>query len=68
MERIFKLGKYNKKKYITSYVKESYHSYKQMDITGFNKDSCYEFKINIIYLLFQVAKSIQKNQGLYARS
>ena len=48
MERIFKLGKYNKKNYITSYVKESYHSYKQMDITGFNKDSCYEFKINII--------------------
>lgn len=68
MERLFKPGKYNKKNHLSSYVNESYCSYKQIDITGFNKDTCYAFKINIIYLLFQVAKSIQKNQGLYARS
>lgn len=40
MERIFKLGKYNEKNYLTSYVKESYRSYKQIDMTGFNKDTC----------------------------
>lgn len=50
------------------YVKEIYPTYKWIQITGFNKYIYYAFKNNTTYLLFQVAKSIQKNQCLYTRS